>query len=109
MRELLELGLVTREQSSFGGTLSFGNNQSAPCSMGTAGFGGRLTAGGISPGTEVLVTVRKEVLKCDLKVGQFFSLTDAFKNTRDLKIARDGIRDCIFAWEINFVDRNQNA
>jgi len=105
---LLKTGLIAREQSYFGATLAW-SNKTAPCSMGTTGFGGRLTTGGISPGTEVKVTVRKEVLNCELKVGKAFKLTDSQGVQLALKIARDGIRDCIFAWEIDFVDENQNA
>lgn len=101
---------MTFEASGFGASFTYGKT-SGPCSLGTIGFGGRLVAGGISPNAEATIVIRKSVLPGDnLKVGQPFVATkNGDGKTKNLKIAQEGIRDCIFAWELTLVDQNQNA
>lgn len=107
--ELLETALCAQEAGGFGATFVYGTI-SGPCSLGSIGFGGRLTAGGFSPHAETTAVFRKSVLSGDnLNVGQVFQITDARGDERDLKIARDGIRDGIYFWELTLQDLNQNA
>jgi hypothetical protein len=103
-------GLMEREDSDFGATFTYGALKGLPCSLGTIGYGGRLVAGGISPNAEATIVIRKSVLPGDnLKVGNSIVVTKGDGKAKNLKIAKEGIRDCIFAWELTLDDQNQNA
>lgn len=105
----MEAGLVQREGSDYGGSFRYGTND-YPCSMGTTGFGARLVSGGFSPHSEVTITVRKSVIPdAQFKSSQPMTVTDKQNQSRRLMIAEEGIRDCIYAWELTLKDPNTNA
>ncbi len=107
--DMLEVALMAREDSDFGGTLTYGADD-YPCSIGTTGFGARLVAGGFSPNAEITITLRKSVFDPDgLDAGQPLTVKDANGLARSLKIATEGVKDCVYAWELTCNDLNQNA
>lgn len=108
--DYMEQALMAQESTDFGGMIKDGKS-SYPCSMGTTGMAARLVAGGFSPNAEVLVTVRKSAMAGvpAYKTGRPLQLTSRDGTTRNLKIAQEGIRDCIYAWELTLDDANQNA
>jgi hypothetical protein len=104
----MEYGLQARECSAFGATLTYASKQ-YPCSTGTIGFGGRFVGTGFAPGSDCIITLRKSVLDADFKVGQSMSVELRNGDSREFKIVSDGIRDCVYAWELTLNDPNQNA
>lgn len=104
------MGLQAREESDFGGTFKWGAD-TYPCSFSVIGFGGRFVNGGLSPNAEVTLTIRQEILPATVvfAVGKTFTATDKKGITRGLKIASEGIRDCIYAWELTCDSPNQKA
>ena len=106
----LEYMLLTQEASDFGATLTY-NAATYPCSIGDAGVNARFVQGGFSPNVEIMVVIRKSVLPAGtvLKVGTLLAIQDAFGTVRNMKIAADGVRDLVFAWQLNCSDVNQNA
>ena len=107
--QYMEAGLLAFESTDFGATFKTTAGVTGPCSYGTKGYGGRFTGAGISPGSEAIVVIRKAVLKGPLKIGDLFQITDGSGTVHKFKIATEGIRDCIFAWELTLNDPNQNA
>lgn len=106
--QYMEAGLLAFESSDFGATFT-AYGVTGPCSFGTKGYGGRFVGAGISPGSEAIVVIRKAVLGKLMKIGDRFQITDGNGTVHQFKIATDGIRDCIFAWELTLNDPNQNA
>lgn len=107
--DLLEYALLAFEASDFGATFTTTNAQPLPCSFGTLGHNNRLTAGGFSPNDEATIVVRKTVTGIQFRTGQSITVTDSAGSVRTLKIASEGIRDCIYAWELTLDSINQRA
>lgn len=106
--DLMNMALCAFESSDFGGTITYAG-KIYPCSVGSLGVGSRFVAGGFSPNMEATVVVRKGVLDVAFKTGERIGVTDGNGTTRALKIANEGVRDCIFAWELTCDSVNQNA
>lgn len=108
--QMLEYGLLQREASDYGATVNYAGVV-YPCSLGTIGFGARLVAGGFSPHAETTVVIRKSILPANtvFATGQTFAVTDGNGDLRNLKIASEGIRDLIYAFELTCDDPSQNA
>jgi|GEM_PF-4358981 len=106
--DLMEIALMAFESSDFGGRCIL-QKQDVPCSPGSIGVGSRFVAGGFSPNAEQTVVIRKSVFTGIPKTGQPITVTDGNGTSRALKVANEGVRDCIFAWELTVDDSNQNA
>lgn len=107
--DMMEYSLLTFEASDFGATFVYGTT-TGPCSLGTIGFGGRLVSSGISANAETTVVIRKSLMPgAELESGQPITVADKTGKARALKIATEGIKDAIYAWEITCDDANQNG
>ena len=97
--DLMETALLQFEASDFGGTATLGG-ATVPCSPGSMGIGSRLLEGGFSPNAEATVVIRKSQYATKPKVGMAITVTDGNGTAQRLKITDDGVRDCVFAWEL---------
>jgi hypothetical protein len=107
---LLENAAFTREASDFGGIAHY-NGEDYPCSIGPMTSGADLTGGGFSLSKSMVIVIRKSAFGTDptFKPGQTVTVTDMRDTNRTLKIAKDGINDLIYLWQLTLVDPAQSA
>lgn len=107
---MLETALAQAETSDFGAILNYGGVD-YPCCPGSLGYGGRFVSGGISPNAELIITLRKSLFPVlpTFKTGQPATVTWNNGLSKAVKIASEGVRDCIYAYELTCNDLNEGA
>lgn len=106
----LEEALIEREDSDFGGTLSYGGAD-YPCSIGPMRNQAQLDKGGFAIQKTQVVVVRKSILvgAAAFHSGQFVTVKDKLENSNSLKIAPEGVNDGVWFWELTLNDRAQTS